>query len=98
MSAPIVPVLVALTPVDTSLYDFAQDHHVMVFDLDAAARATDAGKTATSRAIVRGAAQRAPELIRDFIQRGAQAATAVSDTDGASGGGDSNSGGAMAPA
>jgi hypothetical protein len=91
MSGTIVPVLVALTPVDSTLYDFAQDHHVMLFDLAAAARATEAGQTASSRAIVRGAAQRAPELIREFIEGRAQAAAAVS-------GGDGESGGAMAPA
>jgi hypothetical protein len=74
MSGTIIPVLVALTPVDSSLYDFAQDHHVMLFDLAAAARATETGKTASSRAIVRGAAQQAPQLIREFVEgRGAVA-------------------------
>jgi hypothetical protein len=87
----IVPVLVTLTPVDSSLHDFARDHDMMVFDLAAAGRATEAGQTASSRAIVRGAAQRAPELIREFIEGRTPAAAAVT-------GGDGESGDAMAPA
>ena len=48
-----------------------------LFDLAAAGRETEAGRTASSRAIVRGAAQRAPELIREFIEGRASIAAAV---------------------
>ncbi len=64
----IVPVLVTLTPADNSLQDFAQDHNVTLFDLGTAGRETDAGRTASSYAMVRGAAQRAPDLIREFVE------------------------------
>jgi hypothetical protein len=91
MTATITPVLVTLTPTNRTLHEFAQDHDVMLFDLAAAAVATETGRSADSRALVRGAAQMAPELIRSFIVGSVPVASGI-DT------GSGESGGAMAPA
>lgn len=89
MKGTITPVLVALTPTSSALREFAEDQDVMLFDLGTAARATETGRSADIRAIARGAAQMAPELIRAFVEGSAPAAASS---------GSGESGGAAAPA
>jgi hypothetical protein len=88
--ASITPVLVALTPADDTLREFARDHRMMLFELSPSAETTPPEPASTSsteaflhgsvlsNAALRNAAQQVPELIRAFVAERAPGGSAAS--------------------